>query len=416
MQSSFHSTFHVAGARPRPRTRRLGAVTVAVALSALTLTGSASPGHDGASDTSDAPGGTHNRPGRLVSAEPTAFRLAPGVDTRTSAWKVHYRSTSADGRPNTVSGTVVVPDDGRTGTRPLLTYAVGTVGMGDQCAPSATFPQGRTAEALLINGALARGWAVAVTDYEGLGTPGTHTYTVGRAEGTAVLDAARAAQRLPQARKAGVTGKSPVGIMGYSQGGQASAWAAELHRSYAPELHVKGTASGGVPADLAKVAEYNDGDADAGLVLMSAIGHDAAYPRLRLDRYLNAEGKRLAAYMKDHCVAENTAAGKGRTVDDVTVSDPMDRRDWQRAIDRSRLGTRATGAPVFLYHGSADEVIPYRVGQDLRAAWCARGVPVEWHAYPLLNHVAAAITGSDPAMTWLADRFAGKTAQGNCGG
>ena len=32
--------------------------------------------------------------------------------------------------------------------------------------------------------AIARGWAVALTDYEGLGTPGQHTYVVGPSLGT----------------------------------------------------------------------------------------------------------------------------------------------------------------------------------------------------------------------------------------
>src|SRR5690606_36337652 len=126
-------------------------------------------------------------------------QVFPGVPVPVQAWKIEYNSTAADGKSNTVSGTVLVPEDDREGPRPLLTYAVGTVGIGDRCAPSAGFPKGETREAPLIEGALLRGWAVAVTDYEGLGTPGTHTYTVGRAAGTAVLDAARAAQRLPDA-------------------------------------------------------------------------------------------------------------------------------------------------------------------------------------------------------------------------
>ncbi|MGW8379307.1 lipase family protein [Streptomyces sp. ODS28] len=357
------------------------------------------------------------RPGDITRTEPSAFRLAPHLPTPTSAWKVHYRSTDARGRPDTVSGTVVVPKDGRAGPRPLVSYAVGTVGMGDQCAPSATLPQGRTAEAALVNGALLRGWAVALTDYEGLGTPGDHTYTVGRAEGTAVLDAARAAQRLPQAREMGVGEESPVGIMGYSQGGQASAWAAELHRTYAPELKVKGTASGGVPADLEKTALYNNGpgDPDSGLVLMSAIGHDAAFPRLRLNRYLNDEGRRLAAFMRKGCVEENTRAGAGKRIEDVTTRNPLDQPDWQAALRADRLGRTAPDAPVRLYHGGADEIIPYEVGRRLRADWCARGVAVDWQTYPGQKHVGAAVLGSNPAMNWLAGRFADRPAPDNCG-
>lgn len=394
--------------RTRAHGVRAGAVTAVMAVAALFVSGA---GGASAQERTAAASG----PGDVVSAQPSAFRVAPGLPTATSAWKIHYRSTDAQGQPNVVSGTVIVPKDGRTSTRPLVTYAVGTVGLADKCAPSATFPKGTTTEAALINGALLRGWAVAVTDYEGLGTPGEHTYTVGRAEGTAVLDAARAAQRLPQARQAGVTTASPVGIMGYSQGGQASSWAAELAPTYAPELHVKGTATGGVPADLPKVAAYNDGDEDAALVLMSAIGHDAAYPRLHLEKYLNDEGAALADTLREGCVAEETQAGAGKSIDELTVTDPMDEPDWQQALAADRLGTRAPADPVYLYHGTADQIIPYDVGKQLRADWCGLDATVQWQPFPLTDHVTTAVLGSTPAMNWLAARFAGLPTDGNCG-
>lgn len=404
---------------------------MAATLSAFVLTGAAPPrearevpvqragareaarGSDGRTPAQRAP---RDRPGRVLSAEPTTFRSGPGQPTDTAAWRIHYRSTGADGRPNRVSGTVIVPRAGGQRPRPLVTYAVGTVGMADKCAPSAGFPDGTTTEAPLVNAALARGYAVAVTDYEGLGTPGDHTYTVGRAEGTAVLDAARAAQRLPGARRLGVRAASPVGIMGYSQGGQAGAWAAELHASYAPELRVKGTASGGVPADLTEVFEAGDGGDNAGFLLMSAMGHDAAFPELRLGTYLDAEGRRLTGQARRSCLADILAATRGRTIESLTVRDPLRQRDWKRRIAADTLGTKAPSAPIFLYHGESDEVVPYAVGRGLRADWCARGNAVRWLSFPGSGHVATAAAGNGPALDWLGQRFAGEPARGNCPG
>lgn len=398
------------------------AVTVSMAVAALCASGiaatpaaAATPSERAEPAKTERAGAAAAAPGDVISAEPTEFKVF-GVPTPTHAWKIEYASTDVHGEANTVSGTVLVPMDGREGPRPLVTYAMGTVGIGDQCAPSVNFPKGTANEAALIEGALLRGWAVAVTDYEGLGTPGVHTYTVGRAAGTAVLDAARAAQRLPEAQEKGVTQDSPVGIMGYSQGGQASGWAAELHSSYAPELKVKGTASGGVPADLPKVADYNDGDPEAGLVLMSAVGHDAAYPELGLDGYLNDEGKRIVGIMREGCLAENSEAGANKTIDEVTVRNPLDEPDWQQRIDADKLGTKAPGHPVYVYHGESDEIIPHEVGQQLRADWCAKGNTVEWKSYPLAPHAGTAILGSIPAMNWLSDRFKDEPTQGDCGG
>ena len=136
------------------------------------------------------------RPGDLIRAEPVDAYLAPGVRLRARAWRILYRSTGATGDPTAVSGTVLLPR-GRAGrVRPLIGYAIGTHGIGDAAAPSRLLPRGLEWEAGLMALALARGWAVAITDYQGLGTPGDHTYMVGRALGPNVLDAMRAARAL----------------------------------------------------------------------------------------------------------------------------------------------------------------------------------------------------------------------------
>ncbi|MFJ8211012.1 lipase family protein [Streptomyces sp. NPDC096033] len=389
----------------RLRSTALAAAVAALVLSAWVPAAAAQGAEEGA-----APGAAA-RPGDIVSSAPSAFHPLPGQPTGTRAWKVHYRSTTADGAPNVVSGTVIVPQDGRTGPRPLVTYAVGTVGLGDSCAPSNNLPYGTSAEANLIQQLTLRGWAVVVTDYEGLGTPGLHTYTVGPSAGHAVLDAARAAIRLPEA---GLGADTPVGIMGYSQGGQASSWAAELQGSYAPELKVKGTATGGVPADLMKVAAFNNGSYGSGLIFMAAAGQDAAFPELKLDSYLNPAGRVLVEGMKEGCVAIDAIAGSFKRISDLTTRDPLAQPDWQARLDQSRLGRTAPAAPVLQYHALGDELIPYAVGRQLRADWCARGADLQFDTVLLGEHVSGVITHSPAAANWLADRFAGRATHPDC--
>ncbi|MFJ1869113.1 lipase family protein [Streptomyces sp. NPDC088097] len=362
-------------------------------------------------EAAGAAGAATARPGDVVASAPSAFHPLPGQPTNTKAWKIQYRSTTADGAPNVVSGTVIVPQDGRTGPRPLITYAVGTVGMGDSCAPSNNLPYGTAMEANLIQQYTLRGWAVVVTDYEGLGTPGVHTYTVGPSAGHAVLDAARAATRLPEA---GLSADTPVGIMGYSQGGQASGWAAELQGSYAPELKVKGTATGGVPADLMKVADFNNGSYGSGLIFMAAAGQDAAFPELKLDSYLNPAGKVLVGAMKESCVAIDAIAGSFKRISDLTVKNPLAQPDWQARLGQSRLGRTAPAAPVYQYHALGDELIPYAVGRQLRSDWCARGANVEFDTIWVGEHVSGVITHSPEVGNWMADRFAGRSPHPNC--
>ncbi|MGI5351316.1 lipase family protein [Streptomyces sp. CA-250714] len=393
--------------------RKLSTTVAGSAAAALLL--AALPANPAAAKEAPAADTPAGKPGEVLGAEPTAFRPLPEQPTHTRAWRITYSSTDAKGRPNQVSGTVIVPKDGRSGPRPLVSYAVGTVGIADHCAPSANFPRGTAVEATLINSVVQRGWGVVVTDYEGLGTPGDHTYTVGRAEGTAMLDAARAAQRLPGAREMGVTPESKVGLMGYSQGGQAAGWGAQLADEYAPDLDVVGTATGGVPADLLKVADHNNGNIGAGLILMAAIGQNAAFPELDLDSYLNAEGRGLVDFMKTRCVAVDTVAGAFKRISDVTVRNPLDQPDWQRVLRSSALGGKAPADPVHLYHGTLDELIPYEVGRGLRNDWCRRGASVQWQSLPLLEHIGSVSLGGPVATQWLADRFAGKPAPDNCG-
>ena len=123
--------------------------------------------------------------------------------------RIMYRSTDARGNPNAVTGTYFEPHNPwpGAGPRPLIVYGPGTQGQGDQCAPSRQFNQGIhwspwldigfNYEELFVATMVACGFAIVMTDYDGLGTPGTHTYVNRAAQAQAMLDAARAAKRLP---------------------------------------------------------------------------------------------------------------------------------------------------------------------------------------------------------------------------
>ncbi|MDN3057270.1 hypothetical protein PH213_22505 [Streptomyces sp. SRF1] len=105
----------------------------------------------------------------------------PGPPTTTRARRIVHRSTTATGRPDVVSGAVIVRDDGTPDARPLITWGIGAGGLADGCAVSGRFPRGSATETPWSGLALRRGWAVAVTDYEGW-APRTTTSTAGRSE------------------------------------------------------------------------------------------------------------------------------------------------------------------------------------------------------------------------------------------
>ncbi|PWW63320.1 lipase family protein [Actinokineospora spheciospongiae] len=348
---------------------------------------------------------------RRVDWHPEPFRVLPApVD----AHQVLHLSTSATGARIAVSATVLVPPDAwpGPGPRPVVAYAMGTQGLGDQCAPSYHLRAGTEVEIAFLAQALLKGWAVVVTDYEGLGTPGTHTYAVGRSEGHALLDAARAATRLPEA---GLDRYAPIGAFGYSQGGQAAAWAGELQPTYAPELNLVGIAEGGVPSDLNEVAAFNDGNLGSGLLVAAAVGYAAAYPELPFADQLTRRGKDLTAKVRDACVAELALAAPFTRLNDLTTTpDLIDSPAWQARLAENRLGTTAPTAPVYLYHGTLDELIPYAAAEALRDRYCARGADIQWTPIPLAGHITAVSVWGTAALNWLGDRYAGKPTRPSC--
>src|SRR5262249_45130266 len=157
--------------------------------------------------------------------------------------------------------------------------------------------------------------------------------------GKAVLDAARAAERLSGT---GLSNANPVGVMGYSQGGTSAGWAAQLAPTYAPDLKLKGVVAGGVPADLSAVANFLDGGLAFAFALMAAVGYDAAYPGLNLDGYLNADGKALLANMQNIClVSVDGISGLVTTafhhVSDYTTTNPLNTPQWQAKLNENKL-------------------------------------------------------------------------------
>lgn len=381
-------------------------------------------------------------PGELVRTEPAA--LAVHIPTGDGGFpadgtRIMYRSSDANDAPIAVTGLYLDPQVPWTGPgeRPLVSLAIGTHGQGDQCAASKQFGQLVTVddhlapmveyEVIAVNNLLLRGIAVVVTDYEGLGTAGVHTYVNRAAEAHAVLDAARAAQSLPGTA---IPADGPVGFWGYSQGGGAAAAAAELAPQYAPELDVKGTYAGAPPADLAATLREIDGSSLTGAIGYSINSIVAAYPEVAdsIDAEFNDRGKDMLARVADQCVAETAAAfGFQRTSDYTRTGEPLsvvlDRLPLAKELlDRQRIGRLTPSAPVLIQSGVQDDVVPYGQAAQLAADWCARGATVQFSENTLpaigsglgVNHAAPLLLGIPEATQFLLDRFAGAPVTGNC--
>ena len=162
---------------------------------------------------------------------------------------VQYRSYEPDGTPIIVYARVYQPI-GKTAA-PIFGFAPGTVGIGDQCAPSLEDPakaNWANYESHMLTYA-GQGYATVITDYEGMrDNDRLHHYMVGPLEGRAVLDSVRALINLDAGTDQLDTNHVFVG--GYSQGGHAAFWADQIAATYAPELHLAGVVGFGPVMDV----------------------------------------------------------------------------------------------------------------------------------------------------------------------
>ncbi|MFJ2666576.1 lipase family protein [Nocardia fluminea] len=381
-------------------------------------------------------------PGAIIKTAPMTLFMTPPTEQGWpgKAQHVMYTSRLQDGSPVAVSGTYLEPTGPwqGAGPRPTVVIGPGTSGQGDRCAMSMAFSTGLAVSveqlgisanqelpsSVVWSGLGAR---VLVTDYVGLGTPGIHTYANRFESGHAILDGVRAANNL-----GGVGPETPVVLWGYSQGGGATAAAAEMKPSYAPELNLKGTWAGGPVADLTAILEKIDGALIGGAIGFAVNGMLARYPELQraVDRVISPSGRAMLDTLSDACIADiitrhpflktETLTRDGRPLSVHLAELP----EATPVLAELRIGNSAPAAPVLITSGRNDDTVPYGQARRLAEDWCAKGATVTFRTNelpPILpgttipNHFGPEIIdgfGPDNAFTYLLDRLADQPVSG----
>jgi len=363
-----------------------------------------SPVEDPFFDPGDVPAG---EAGDIIRARP--FDVG---DPNMQGWQVLAWSRDVRDEPVAVSGVVVAPTTPATGPRPVLSWAHGTTGMGDQCAPSRSWAAGNAPERALLPAMQLSGWVLAATDYQGLGTPGDHTYVVGQAEGRNVLDIVRAAQRLDGT---GANAESPVVVWGHSQGGGAALFAAELAPTYAPELQVVGAVAGAPAAEFGTLQSTLDAGPYAGFQVMASIGFLAAYPELRSTEPLSADAQALVDQVRTSCVGDILGMFAGRSTADLVGPGTGSEQAVAAVLDENTAGCAATDVPILVYHGEDDDLIPPTVSARVLDRYCALGVPIQRLTYPGADHVSVINAALGDVIGFAQARLAGEPAPSSCG-
>jgi pimeloyl-ACP methyl ester carboxylesterase len=327
---------------------------------------------------------------------------------------VLYRSTGFDGKPIAVSGTVSVPKGKAPKAGwPVISWGHGTTGIADSCAPSRD-SRGNPAHPYIdyayptLNGYLKAGYAVVRTDYQGLGTPGTHQFLVGVPEGRSVLDMVRAARKLdPRLSKR-------VALVGHSQGGQAVLYAASLAPKWTPELRIRGTVAFAPVSHLTEQAGFIPllkDPAQGNLSAYAAIilrGIESAKPSLHVKkRLLSARAAKLYGQTLDRCQAQlvKTNSYGGMAPADV-LKPGANLTSLQKALaaddDAEALKIRT---PVRVEQGTGDTTVLSPFTDDLVKQYTDRGNPVTYQTYDGVSHSGVVNDGNRDALSFLAGRF-----------
>lgn len=339
--------------------------------------------------------------GDLVSAEPVDAGDLDG-------WRITYLSTGIGGDLVEVSGLVFAPPGVPAGS-PIVSWAHGTTGVADVCAPSSIHPVGSEIPMVIA----AAGHIVAATDYEGLGTPGVHPYLVGESEGRSTLDIVRAVRQMD------LGAGDRYLVWGLSQGGHAALWAGQLAASYAPELDLAGVVAAAPATDINRLMD-TIGTTAQGFAVMAAYAMAANYDDLDLEDYFSTEAIDRMGVVEEACLGAVFEA-----FFELEAAAMLNPSGWDGIKPVGPLAevlaaNQAGGAPiadasVLFVQGWADAVVPSELVRDLHGAYCSGGTQVTLEVYPNGGHVDTTFTSMDDTLGWVADRLDGVAEPHGCG-
>lgn len=348
------------------------------------------------------------QPGDLIRTEEiTSVDLEGG-----SLHRILYVSERADGQRSVSSGMVFLPDaPAPVGGRKVVAWAHGTLGMGLQCAPSRSMDPLNDMTGW-IQQMMKLGWAVAATDYTGLGTPGDEQYLVAQAEVRDVVNSVRALQQFP-----GSDAGSDYVVWGHSQGGHTSLWSGHLADDYAPELNLRGVAAAAPAAELGSILnEQWTGPVAWAIGPEAVIGWRSVDPDLPLEPLLTSRAEAIYPDIAEECigVAALDAIARASLGQAFFEINPLDSPPWAAVIDAQTPPPMPADMPVFIAQGTADTVVLAWPNAVLLSEWCAAGSDVSMLWMGNVQHPQAAIVAGPTAVSWIADRFAGRAAPRTC--
>ena len=350
-------------------------------------------------------------PGKLLRQQPLEQALV--LDKAETGIRILYASEGWNDQTVTVSGDVLIPaGNAPEGGWPVLAWAHGTVGVADVCAPSHRGRESRDID--YLNQWLAQGYAIVATDYEGLGTPGTHAYLHCNSEANGIIDAVRAAQQL------GLKLSDKWMVVGQSQGGQAALCTGAFASGRAPELDFLGTLATAPAVNWKQRFSVGTPDTPSpfvGMTLLLARGFEVYEPLFKPSETYTDAVLAMMPYTDTLCVDELIGMGMKAN---LTMGQSLKYVPFGNApgaasgAEKMEVPVEGWSAPVYIAQGTADQMVRDQDVYDLSAELCSKDVSVTLDIYEGARHSGPMTKGFNAFKPWVANRFASKPAENNC--
>lgn len=360
-------------------------------------------------------------PGTILKSrkvDPYSFGISK---INATGYDVLYRTSAAnESEPMATLMKVLVPDN--PSKDKVVIHNTVEDASAYKCSPSASLHHSKFVnlegpiarfELLLVTVYLNAGWTVLVPDYEGP----MAAFGVGPLSGHAVLDSARAAKNM---HELDLDDDVKFVSLGYSGGAIATGWAAQLHGSYARDVNLVGTTFGGTPANLTELLLKVEGGPNAGIFANGAAGVINGTPDLqrKVPKIFNSEGIKLVNWARKNCAVLAYLPFLFRKYSDFFKGgkDLQEIPEVTDVLERYRLGRKdapAPIAPVYMFHTTFDEFVPFKGAKKAAKQWCEKGANMEFQTQTFVSsHVAAYIATFAEMMKFVKDRFDGKEFHG----
>jgi pimeloyl-ACP methyl ester carboxylesterase len=393
-------------ARPRRRRRALIVIGAVLAVALILVAAEVTRRTLAEQEEARADPAFYTLPSPVPRGDPGEIIRTESIDSApvgTSAWRVIYHSRDLVGADIPVSGVVIVPDGpAPEGGRTVVSWGHPTTGAASKCAPSLGLDPFQYIEGM--HELLAEGYAVAATDYPGLGVEAASSYLLGVPESNSVLDIVRAARRIDDAHVS-----DRVVLWGHSQGGQAVLFAAQRAAEYAHELTIEGVAVAAPAANLNALMTDDIVNLSGVTIASFAVpAYEAAYAEqygaTEITDILTPAGLKATPDMAALCLLtqnEDIHAIADPLVGGYVRSDPATTEPWQTMLRENSAGNSPIGVPVFVGQGEADELVLPSATEGYVKLLCTQNADVTFHRYPDVTHGLAAYAALPDLLLWL---------------